>query len=106
MLEQTDRNYQGLFNVMSKIGLTRLLSSFYKFIILLLFFSCFLLTMESDSIDGIYETLKKCALISKTAGGIGLSIHKIRSSGSYIAGVRKFCYCEYYGTHSLLNFFL
>ncbi|CAK8683535.1 unnamed protein product [Clavelina lepadiformis] len=48
--------------------------------------SCFLLTMKDDSIDGIYETLKQCALISKTAGGIGLSIHCIRASGSYIAG--------------------
>uniref|UniRef100_H2ZNV8 Ribonucleoside-diphosphate reductase n=1 Tax=Ciona savignyi TaxID=51511 RepID=H2ZNV8_CIOSA len=48
--------------------------------------SCFLLTMQDDSIEGIYETLKQCALISKTAGGIGLAIHCIRSSGSYIAG--------------------
>jgi len=40
-----------------------------------------------DSIDGIYETLKQCALISKTAGGIGLAVHCIRASGSYIAGV-------------------
>lgn len=48
--------------------------------------SCFLLTMKDDSIDGIYETLKSCALISKTAGGIGLNIHNVRASGSYIAG--------------------
>nr|XP_039265299.1 ribonucleoside-diphosphate reductase large subunit-like [Styela clava] len=48
--------------------------------------SCFLLTMRDDSIDGIYETLKQCALISKTAGGIGLSVSNIRASGSYIAG--------------------
>lgn len=48
--------------------------------------SCFLLTMASDSIEGIYDTLKQCALISKTAGGIGLSCHNIRSTGSYIAG--------------------
>ncbi|XP_071489647.1 ribonucleoside-diphosphate reductase large subunit-like [Diadema antillarum] len=48
--------------------------------------SCFLLTMKDDSIDGIYETLKNCALISKTAGGIGLNVHCIRASGSYIAG--------------------
>lgn len=48
--------------------------------------SCFLLTMQDDSIDGIYETLKTTALISKTAGGIGLNIHNIRASGSYIAG--------------------
>lgn len=48
--------------------------------------SCFLLTMEADSIDGIYDTLKTCAVISKYAGGIGVSMHKIRASGSYIAG--------------------
>ena len=50
-------------------------------------FSCFLLTMHSDSIEGIYDTLKQCALISKSAGGIGLNVHCIRSTGSYIAGV-------------------
>merc|ERR1712200_245974 len=48
--------------------------------------SCFLLTMASDSIEGIYDTLKQCALISKSAGGIGLNVHCIRSHGSYIAG--------------------
>jgi ribonucleoside-diphosphate reductase alpha chain len=48
--------------------------------------SCFLLTMESDSIDGIYDTLKDCAMISKWAGGIGLDINKIRSEGSHIKG--------------------
>jgi ribonucleoside-diphosphate reductase subunit M1 len=48
--------------------------------------SCFLLTMTDDSIEGIYDTLSRCALISKTAGGIGLNIHKIRAVGSYIAG--------------------
>ncbi|EEB15136.1 Ribonucleoside-diphosphate reductase large chain, putative [Pediculus humanus corporis] len=48
--------------------------------------SCFLLTMKEDSIDGIYETLKQCALISKSAGGIGVNIHCIRSKGTYIAG--------------------
>lgn len=48
--------------------------------------SCFLVNMKDDSIDGIYDTLKTCALISKSAGGIGLSIHKIRATGSYIAG--------------------
>jgi ribonucleoside-diphosphate reductase subunit M1 len=42
--------------------------------------------MESDSIEGIYDTLKQCALISKSAGGIGLNVHCIRSTGSYIAG--------------------
>lgn len=45
--------------------------------------------MIDDSIDGIYETLKQCALISKTAGGIGLAVHCIRASGSYIAGVSQ-----------------
>ena len=48
--------------------------------------SCFLLTMQDDSLDGIYDTLKQCARISKSAGGIGLSIHQIRSKGSYIKG--------------------
>lgn len=48
--------------------------------------SCFLLTMKDDSIAGIYETLKNCALISQSAGGIGLSIHDIRATGSYIKG--------------------
>ncbi|RJU89905.1 MAG: ribonucleoside-diphosphate reductase subunit alpha [Candidatus Poseidoniales archaeon] len=48
--------------------------------------SCFLLTMQDDSLDGIYDTLKQCAMISKSAGGIGLSIHHIRSKGSYIKG--------------------
>lgn len=48
--------------------------------------SCFLLTMKDDSVDGIYDTLKQCAKISQTAGGIGLSIHNIRAKGSYIAG--------------------
>ena len=50
--------------------------------------SCFLLTMADDSIEGIYDTLRTCALISKSAGGIGLNVHNIRASGSYIAGVR------------------
>lgn len=48
--------------------------------------SCFLLAMEDDSIEGIYNTLKDCALISKYAGGIGLHIHNIRASGSQICG--------------------
>jgi ribonucleoside-diphosphate reductase alpha chain len=48
--------------------------------------SCFLLSMESDSIEGIYNTLKDCALISKWAGGIGLHVHNIRASGSHIRG--------------------
>ena len=48
--------------------------------------SCFLIAMENDSIDGIYNTLKDCALISKMAGGIGLHIHNIRATGSHIRG--------------------
>lgn len=48
--------------------------------------SCFLLAMEDDSIDGIFDTLKDCAVISKWAGGIGLHIHNIRASGSHING--------------------
>jgi len=48
--------------------------------------SCFLLTMKDDSIEGIYDTLKQTAKISQSAGGIGLSIHNIRATGSYISG--------------------
>ncbi|RAJ14307.1 ribonucleoside-diphosphate reductase subunit alpha [Arenibacter echinorum] len=48
--------------------------------------SCFLLAMKDDSIDGIYDTLKQTAKISQSAGGIGLSIHNVRATGSYIAG--------------------
>jgi ribonucleoside-diphosphate reductase alpha chain len=48
--------------------------------------SCFLLTMQDDSLTGIYDTLKQCAMISKSAGGIGISVHHIRSKGSYIKG--------------------
>lgn len=48
--------------------------------------SCFLLQMTEDSIGGIYDTLKQCAQISQSAGGIGLAIHKIRAKGSYIKG--------------------
>lgn len=48
--------------------------------------SCFLMKMKNDSIEGIYDTLKECALVSKSAGGIGLSIHDIRAKGSYIHG--------------------
>ena len=48
--------------------------------------SCFLLTMKEDSIDGIYDTLKQCAKISQSAGGVGLSIHNIRATGAYIRG--------------------
>ena len=57
--------------------------------------SCFLLTMSDDSIDGIYETLMTCARISKSAGGIGINVHNIRASGSYIAGVRRQFYFSY-----------
>ena len=48
--------------------------------------SCFLLTMKDDSIDGIYDTLKQTAKISQSAGGIGLSVHNVRATGSYIGG--------------------
>ncbi|KAK7200980.1 ribonucleoside-diphosphate reductase large chain [Novymonas esmeraldas] len=48
--------------------------------------SCFLVASKDDSIDGIYDTLKECAVISKVAGGIGLHVHNIRAAGSYIAG--------------------
>lgn len=48
--------------------------------------SCFLLTMQDDSIDGIYDTLKQTAKISQSAGGIGLAIHNVRATGSYIRG--------------------
>jgi ribonucleoside-diphosphate reductase subunit M1 len=46
--------------------------------------------MKDDSIDGIFETLKQCALISKSAGGIGINVHNIRSTGSYIAGTNGY----------------
>jgi ribonucleoside-diphosphate reductase subunit M1 len=48
--------------------------------------SCFLIDMKDDSIDGIYDTLKTCAMISKNAGGIGLNVHRIRATGAYISG--------------------
>ncbi len=48
--------------------------------------SCFLLAMQDDSIEGIYDTLKQTAKISQSAGGIGLSIHNVRATGSYIKG--------------------
>ncbi len=54
------------------------------------FASCFLLSMKEDSVTGIYDTLKDCALISKHAGGIGLSIHEIRASDSYISGTNGY----------------
>jgi len=48
--------------------------------------SCFLVCMKDDSIEGIYDTLKECAIISKSAGGIGVSVHNIRAISSYICG--------------------
>ncbi|KAA8537935.1 hypothetical protein F0562_027485 [Nyssa sinensis] len=48
--------------------------------------SCFLVCMKDDSIEGIYDTLKECAVISRSAGGIGVSVHNIRATGSYIRG--------------------
>ena len=50
--------------------------------------SCFLVAMQEDSIPGIYNTLKQCALISQHSGGIGLSVHNVRAKGSFIAGTR------------------
>ncbi|KAJ6588887.1 ribonucleotide reductase alpha subunit [Mycena capillaripes] len=52
--------------------------------------SCFLVCLKDDSIEGIYDTLKDCAMISKSAGGIGLNIHNIRATGSYIAGTNGY----------------
>jgi ribonucleoside-diphosphate reductase subunit M1 len=51
--------------------------------------SCFLICMKEDSIEGIYDTLKQCANISKSAGGIGLSIHNIRATGAYVRGTNS-----------------
>lgn len=51
--------------------------------------SCFLIAMRDDSIEGIFDTLKQCAIISKNAGGIGLHVHNIRANGSHIAGVSR-----------------
>jgi len=52
--------------------------------------SCFLLTMQGDSIEGIYDTLKQCAMISKCAGGIGVAMSNIRASGAYIRGTNGY----------------
>merc|ERR1712216_458716 len=52
--------------------------------------SCFLLTMKSDSIEGIYDTLKRCAMISKQAAGIGVAVSNIRAKGSYIRGTNGY----------------
>ena len=52
--------------------------------------SCFLITMKDDSIEGIYDTLKQTALISKNAGGIGVNVHCIRATGSYISGTNGY----------------
>ena len=53
--------------------------------------SCFLVCMKDDSIEGIYSTLKDCAMISKTAGGIGINIHNIRATG-YVVWLPWFCF--------------
>jgi ribonucleotide reductase alpha subunit len=63
--------------------------------------SCFLVHLKDDSIKGIYDTLKTCAQISKSAGGIGLNIHKIRARGSYIRGTNG----TSYGLVSMLRMF-
>src|SRR6202012_5136295 len=52
--------------------------------------SCFLVCMKDDSIEGIYDTLKNCAMISKTAGGIGLNIHCIRATGCVVIPIYSF----------------
>jgi len=52
--------------------------------------SCFLLTMKNDSIEGIYDTLKQTAMISKSAGGIGVAVHAVRATGSYIRGTNGY----------------
>lgn len=52
--------------------------------------SCFLMQVQEDSVDGIYDTLKQCAKISQMAGGIGLSIHDVRATGSYIRGTNGY----------------
>merc|ERR1712113_819269 len=52
--------------------------------------SCFLLLVQNDSIDGIYDTLKQCALISKSAGGIGVAVSNVRAKGSYIRGTNGY----------------
>ena len=55
--------------------------------------SCFLLVMKNDSIDSIYDTLKQCALISKSAGGIGVAVSNIRAKGAYIRGTNGYMTC-------------
>jgi len=52
--------------------------------------SCFLLEIQGDSVDGIYDTLKQCAKISQSAGGIGVSVHNVRATGSYIRGTNGY----------------
>jgi ribonucleoside-diphosphate reductase alpha chain len=52
--------------------------------------SCFLLEVQDDSVDGIYDTLKQCAKISQSAGGIGVSVHNVRATGSYIRGTNGY----------------
>ena len=49
--------------------------------------SCYLLTIKEDSVDGIYETIKRCALVSRGASGLGVAVHSVRASGSTIHGV-------------------
>ena len=59
--------------------------------------------MSDDSIEGIYDTLKRCALISKSAGGIGLNVHCIRATGSYIAGVSYAFYFSLFTSNVLIK---
>ncbi len=86
-----------IFLVISEMILTILIWYFISFSKMLLLFlivtkifllylfisSCFLIAMKDDSIEGIYETLQTCAVISKNAGGIGLHVHNIRASGKF-----------------------
>lgn len=58
--------------------------------------------MKDDSIEGIFDTLKQCAIISKNSGGIGLSVHCIRANGSKIAGVRFF-YNQMFKKHMMIS---
>ena len=68
-------------------NLTMIENFFLKYLYLKINLSCFLLAMRDDSIEGIFDTLKQCSIISKNAGGIGLHVHNIRCNGSRIAGV-------------------
>ena len=78
--------YQNARLVLLFCKLPLILQFAYLFIGFCQLSSCFLVCMKEDSIEGIYDTLKECAIISKSAGGIGVSVHNIRATGSYIRG--------------------